>query len=179
MKVHHRTHNSPPPVPVLSLSNPIHTVQINLPKIHFPVLRLCQIIHPDPRLYGVFRNKYWVLRGRVVSPPPNLQAEGPPTVGCLRLLIQHIRSYPPYLEAVSSNRNPRTRHAVVTVDPLNMGFRLYKAKWKMDLRLRSIWAVNTKIIFLLSVMKHYSWSKSEAEYSCLIHTHNVHNLYKE
>jgi hypothetical protein len=37
-----------------------------------------------------------------------------------RLLIQYIRSYPPYLEAVSSVRNPRSRHAVVTVDPLNM-----------------------------------------------------------
>jgi len=58
--------------------------------------------------------------GRVVSPPPNPQAGGPPTVGCPRLLIQYIRSYPPYLEAVSSIRNPRTRHAVVTVDPLNM-----------------------------------------------------------
>jgi hypothetical protein len=36
------------------------------------------------------------------------------------LLIQHIRSYPPYLEAVSSVRNPRTRHDVAKVDPLNM-----------------------------------------------------------
>jgi hypothetical protein len=44
----------------------------------------------------------------------------PPTVGCPRLLIQHIRSYPPYLEAVSSIRNLRTRRAVVTVDPLNI-----------------------------------------------------------
>jgi hypothetical protein len=33
-KVHHRTHNSPPPVPVLSQSNLIHTSQANLPKIH-------------------------------------------------------------------------------------------------------------------------------------------------
>jgi hypothetical protein len=57
------------------------------------------------------RNIYWVLRGRVVSP----QAGGPPTVGCPRLLIQYIRSDPPYLEAVSSIRNRRTRHAVVTV----------------------------------------------------------------
>jgi hypothetical protein len=33
-KVHHRTHNSPPPVPVLSQPNPIHTPQASLPKIH-------------------------------------------------------------------------------------------------------------------------------------------------
>jgi hypothetical protein len=33
-KVHHRTHNSPPPVPIPSQSNPIHTPQANLPKIH-------------------------------------------------------------------------------------------------------------------------------------------------
>jgi hypothetical protein len=37
-----------------------------------------------------------------------------------RLLIQYIHSFPPYLEAVSSIRNPRTCHAVVTVDSLNM-----------------------------------------------------------
>jgi hypothetical protein len=73
-----------------------------------------------PRLCVVIRNKYWVLRGRVVRPPPNPQAGGPPTVGCTRLLIKYIRSYPPYLEAVSPIRNPRTRHAVVAVDPLNL-----------------------------------------------------------
>jgi hypothetical protein len=70
----------------------------------------------------MIRNK---LRGFTVgggvSPPPNPQAGGPPPVGGPRLLIQYIRSYPPYLEAVSSIRNLRTRHAVVTRDPLNIG----------------------------------------------------------
>jgi hypothetical protein len=44
----------------------------------------------------------------------------PPLAGCPRLLIQDIRSYPPYLEGVSSIRNLRTRHAVVTSDPPNI-----------------------------------------------------------
>src|SRR5215469_2104980 len=35
-------------------------------------------------------------RGGVVSTSPNLQAGGPPLVGCPRLLIQYIRSYPLY-----------------------------------------------------------------------------------
>jgi hypothetical protein len=33
-KVYHRTHNSPPPIPVLRQSNPIHNPQANLPKIN-------------------------------------------------------------------------------------------------------------------------------------------------
>jgi hypothetical protein len=52
------------------------------------------------------------------TPPP--QTGGPPLAGYPRLLIQYIRIYPPYLEAVSSIRNLRTRHAVVTKGPLNM-----------------------------------------------------------
>ena len=36
------------------------------------------------------------LQGGVVSTSPNPQAGGPPLVGCPRLLIQFIRSYPPY-----------------------------------------------------------------------------------
>ena len=35
-------------------------------------------------------------RGGVVSASPNPQAIGPPLVGCPRLLIQFIRSCPPY-----------------------------------------------------------------------------------
>jgi hypothetical protein len=38
------------------------------------------------------------------------QAGGPPLFDSPRLLIQYIRSYPPYLEAVSSIRSLRTRH---------------------------------------------------------------------
>jgi len=37
-----------------------------------------------------------VLQGGVVSTSPNPQAGGPHLVGCPRLLIQSIRSYPPY-----------------------------------------------------------------------------------
>jgi hypothetical protein len=55
-----------------------------------------------------------------LSPMPYPQAKGPPLVGCPRLFIQYIRSYPPYLEAISSIRNQRTCHAVVTSDPPNM-----------------------------------------------------------
>jgi hypothetical protein len=63
------------------------------------------------------------------------QAGGPPLVGCPQLLIQYIRSYPPYLEAVSSIRNLRTRHAMVTSDPPgyfvynSLGLHNYK-RWK-------------------------------------------------
>jgi hypothetical protein len=39
-------------------------------------------------------------RWGVVTTSPNLQAGGPSLVGCLQLLIQYIRSNPPYLQAV-------------------------------------------------------------------------------
>jgi len=55
-----------------------------------------------------------VLQGRVVRSSPKPNAGVSPLVGCLRLLIQYIRSYPPHLEAVSSIRMPSTLHAAVT-----------------------------------------------------------------
>jgi hypothetical protein len=48
------------------------------------------------------------------------------------LLIQYIGRNPQYLDAVSSLLNPRTRHAVVTRDPLNMD--RWKYNIKMNLR---------------------------------------------
>jgi len=41
-------------------------------------------------------SEHLFLQGRVVSTSPNPQARVPPLVGCPRLLIQFIRSYPPY-----------------------------------------------------------------------------------
>jgi hypothetical protein len=46
-------------------------------------------------LSWVILNVYFLRRG-VVSTSPNPQAEGPPLVGCPRLLILFIHSYPPY-----------------------------------------------------------------------------------
>jgi len=46
-------------------------------------------------LYECSVTRYF-LRWGVVSTSPNSQAGGPPFVGCPRLLIQYIRSYPPY-----------------------------------------------------------------------------------
>jgi hypothetical protein len=78
-----------------------------------------------------------------LAPPPNLKAGGPPTVGCPRLIIQYIRSYPPYLQAVSSVRNLRTRHAVVTGDPPNMGLWVENEK-------HIVWKQNTLLILELT-----------------------------
>jgi len=40
--------------------------------------------------------KYFFSRGGVVSTSPKPQTGGPPLVSCPQLLIQYIRSYPPY-----------------------------------------------------------------------------------
>jgi hypothetical protein len=56
----------------------------------------------------------WVLWWGDGSLSPNPQAGGPPLVGCPRLLTQYIRSYPLYLEAVSSIRKATTHNDVVT-----------------------------------------------------------------
>jgi hypothetical protein len=84
-------------------------------------IRLC------PTLLVIFRNKLIFYGEELLAPRPT-PAEGPPLVGCLRLLIYYIRSYPPYMEAVSSIRNLRTRHAVVTKGPPNMDRR--ETKWQ-------------------------------------------------
>jgi hypothetical protein len=44
----------------------------------------------------MFRNKDSFSQWGVVSPSPSPQAGVPPLVGCPRLLIQYIHSYPPY-----------------------------------------------------------------------------------
>jgi hypothetical protein len=79
-----------------------------------------QGIRPGLRFLVIFSNKLILYGEELLAPTPKPQAGWPPLVGCPQLLIQYIRSYPPYLEAVSSIHNLRTHHAVVTRDPPNM-----------------------------------------------------------
>jgi hypothetical protein len=57
---------------------------------------------------------------------PNLEAGGPPFVGCPQFLTKYIRSCSPYPELVTSIRNLMTRHALVTrnVDSMRVSLAL-------------------------------------------------------
>jgi hypothetical protein len=73
------------------------------PKVHYRVhksppldLNLSQRISPGQRRFETFsKNKKKLYGEGFVSPTSNPQAEEPHLVGCPRLLIQYIRSYPP------------------------------------------------------------------------------------
>jgi hypothetical protein len=80
----------------------IQAPHVPYPKSHipFPFLKLYQRIRLGPRLFWMIRNLVIFLRWGVLSTSSNPQAGGPPLFGCPRLLIQCIRSYPPYPEAV-------------------------------------------------------------------------------
>jgi len=67
-----------------------------------------------------FHKKLFLRRG-IVSFSPNPQAGGPPLLGCSRLIVQYVHSYPPHLQSVSSTRNS-TRHAVVKGDRITWGY---------------------------------------------------------
>jgi hypothetical protein len=61
-----------------------------------------------------------IIKLWVASSTCNPKSGGLHLIGCLLLLNQYIRNYAPFLKAVTSIRNLRTRHDVVTMDPLNM-----------------------------------------------------------
>jgi hypothetical protein len=75
----------------------------------------CMLCQPHPPWLG--HSNYTWRRVQVMKP---LITQFSLTSCCPWLLIQYICRYPPYLEAATSIRNPRTRHAVVTRDPRNM-----------------------------------------------------------
>jgi hypothetical protein len=62
-----------------------------------PVCRSFQSISPSPKSYSMnVLQKDTILQWEVASTSSNPQAWGPPLLGCLWLLIQYIRSYPPH-----------------------------------------------------------------------------------
>jgi hypothetical protein len=73
-------------------------------------------VYANP-LWHFVRSLHFMIR--IWRPTPNHLSGGPPHVGCPLLIIQYIRSYPPYLGAISI-RNLGTRHAAVTRDSPNM-----------------------------------------------------------
>jgi hypothetical protein len=68
----------------------------------------------DSLSYGFFYGQ------ELLAPPPNTQDGQQPLVGCPRLLIQYIRSYCPYLEAVSSIRLAAVTGTRITRYPFNL-----------------------------------------------------------
>jgi hypothetical protein len=77
-----------------------------------------------------FRNKLvFFYSQELLALLTNPHAEGPLIAGRPRLFIQHIRSYPTHLQAVSSTYDPRTCHVMVTgthiIWPLQFTFQKY------------------------------------------------------
>jgi hypothetical protein len=73
-----------------------------------------------PRCLVIFRNKLIFYGKEFLAPRPTPKLEDPTMSAVLDCLFNIFPSYAPYLEAVSSIRNLRTRHAVVTRDPFSM-----------------------------------------------------------
>ena len=73
-----------------------------------------------------------VLQGGVVSTSPNPEAGGPSLVGCPRLFIQFIRSYPPYRRPFLYPQ-PEDAPCRGDRDPLHMGsslnFETFSTQW--------------------------------------------------
>jgi hypothetical protein len=99
-------------------------VTFQVPNPIYIFLRLGRLSNESVQVRGFLWSfvRSLFLRWGFVSPTPKPQTGGPPLVFCPRLLIQYIRSYPSYLEAVFSIRNLRTRHAMLTNVPSNMVF---------------------------------------------------------
>jgi hypothetical protein len=117
--------SSPHPQPVYLYISPsmprssVRSFPFTFSDIHFPSPRSSQWIRPIPRPCVTFCNKMDFYGEELLAPRPIPNLE----IGWLRLLIPYIRSYPPWLEAVSSIRNPRTRHTMATgthkITPVN------------------------------------------------------------
>ena len=93
-KVHYRTHKRPPPVMDWRVMPPLETLPLDIRVGEYFTSGL--FCPQGKHLAHEYLLTVFFIRGGVVSASPNPQAGGPPLVGCPRLLIQFIRSHPPY-----------------------------------------------------------------------------------
>ena len=95
-KVHYHTHKRPPPV-ILVRDASSRNTSPSPPEIRFGEYFTSGLFCLQRKhLACEYFLTFCFSRGGVVSASPNPQAGGPPLVGCPRLLIPFIRSYPPY-----------------------------------------------------------------------------------
>jgi hypothetical protein len=97
---------------LLHVSNRLTLWKKNIPSykyhVNFLLLRLFQRTLPCVRTCVTSYNMLLFYSGQSLARFPKPQAVESPLAICLQLLIQHICSYLPYLEAFSSIRNIRT-----------------------------------------------------------------------
>ena len=113
--VHYRSHKCPPPVPILSQLDPVHTKS----HVPFSLLRFHESISPGPRLtLWLFRN---MLRfyGQLLAPRPTPKLEDHP-LSDIRDCLFNISAATLHIGSLSSIRNLRKRHAVVTGTHLSL-----------------------------------------------------------